>query len=105
MPGCATGSVGFAAPDPVPIGFGGGGSSVTAPADPPGRVLEGDGRRLVIVEFDRTGLKGPERVRQYSFPQSANLYRIVCSAPKNDFAKYEVIFAHVAASFRIKPAS
>ncbi len=64
------------------------------------RLLEAEGRKIVIVQFTRPGLKGPERVRQFSIPAGPHLYRVVCSSSPAQFAKYEPVFAHIAASFR-----
>jgi hypothetical protein len=68
-------------------------------ADFESRVIEGGDRRLVAVQFSRTGVLGAERVRQYSLPVGKQLYRVTCAAAAGQFAAYEAIFAHVAATF------
>ena len=56
-------------------------------------------RRFVIVAYTRQGVAGPERVRQYSIPAGRELYRLTCSAATSQFARFEPVFAHVAATF------
>jgi hypothetical protein len=61
----------------------------------------GGGRRLVILTYGRQGVGGPERVRQYSIPAGADLFRLTCVATVSQFGRYEAVFAHVAASFAV----
>jgi len=61
----------------------------------------GGGRRLVILTYGRPGVGGPERVRQYSIPAGADLFRLTCVATVSQFGRYEAVFAHVAASFAV----
>ena len=63
------------------------------------KVIEGADRRLVAVQFARTGVLGSERVRQYSIPVGKQLYRVTCAAAAAQFAAYEPVFAHMAATF------
>ena len=56
-------------------------------------------QRLVIVSYTRRGVAGAERVRVYSVPVGSDLYRLTCSAAVQQFARYEQVFAHVAATF------
>ncbi|MBI2835033.1 MAG: hypothetical protein HYX76_11475 [Acidobacteria bacterium] len=65
------------------------------------KLLDVGPRRLILVEFGRPGIKGAERVRQYSFPVGTDLYRLICSSAVAQFTKFEPVFAHVAASFTI----
>jgi hypothetical protein len=67
------------------------------------RVLDSNGRRVVVIEYLRQGLLGPERVRQYSFPVNDKLYRLICSTPVARQAKYAPTFAHIAASLTVSP--
>jgi hypothetical protein len=67
------------------------------------KIVDQDGRRLVVVEFQRRGVTGTERVRQYSFPMGQDLYRLICGASVDRFAKYEPMFVQLARSF--KPGS
>jgi hypothetical protein len=55
-------------------------------------------RRVVVVQYLRPGPRGPERVRQYSYPEGRTLYRLVCTAPVSRFARHEAVFAHAALS-------
>jgi len=65
------------------------------------KVVEAGGRRFVILTYARQGIKASERVRQYSIPSGSDLFRLTCSAAADKFAKYESVFAHVAASFTV----
>jgi hypothetical protein len=59
-----------------------------------------DGRALIMIQYDRTGLFGAlDHVVQYSFPVGQTMYHLICIAPKADIEKYRQIFAHAAASF------
>jgi hypothetical protein len=66
-------------------------------------ILDQDGRRLVVVGFQRRGVTGTERVQQYSFPVGQDLFRLICVASVERFAKYEPMFVQLARSF--KPAA
>jgi hypothetical protein len=59
-------------------------------------------QRVVILQFDRVGTVGDERVRQYSVPVGDSLYRLVCAASTGQFARVEVVFAHMAASLLVE---
>ena len=65
------------------------------------KLVEAGGRRLAILTYGRNGMEGPERVRQYSIPYGADLYRVTCFAAAAQFARYEPVFAHVAATFAV----
>lgn len=58
-----------------------------------------NGRALILIQYDRPGLSGPDHVVQYSFPVGQTMYRLVCIAPAGDIQKYQSMFAHTAASF------
>jgi hypothetical protein len=58
--------------------------------------------RVFIVQYERPGLKGPDRVRQYSLPVGGRVYRLQCAAPASAFGKYEPLFAHIAATLTVK---
>ena len=64
------------------------------------KVFALDGHRVVVVQFTRKGPEGLERVRQYSYPEGIRLFRLTCVATTARFAKYEPLFAHMAASLR-----
>lgn len=63
------------------------------------RVIESGDRRLVAVQYQRAGVLGTERVRQYSMPAGKTLYRVTCISSDGRFASYDPLFAHMAASF------
>lgn len=63
------------------------------------KVIESGERRLVAVQFTRPGVLGNERVRQYSIPVGKQLYRLTCASAAAQFAAYDPLFAHMAATF------
>jgi uncharacterized membrane protein len=63
------------------------------------KVLDSGDRRLVAVQYARPGVLGSERVRQYSVPVGRQLYRLTCISSAAQFASYDPVFAHIAASF------
>jgi hypothetical protein len=58
-----------------------------------------NGRPVIVIDYSRPGLAGPERGRQYSFPMGQDVYRLNCTALAGLFAKYEPQFLHIAQSF------
>jgi hypothetical protein len=58
--------------------------------------------RVVMVEFMRTGLSGPEKVRQYSIPAGRDLIRVQCAAPLARFPRYDAMCTAIGLSVRIK---
>jgi hypothetical protein len=58
-----------------------------------------DKRRVVVTNYSRRGVNGPERVRQYSISTGSVLYRLTCSALTPHFERHEPVFAHVAVTF------
>lgn len=68
-------------------------------------VTESDGRKIIVINFTRRGATGAERVRQYSLPIGQQMYRIVCSAPAAQFAKYEPVFANIVKTFAVSGAA
>ena len=63
------------------------------------KVLDSGDRRLVAVQYVRPGVLGSEKVRQYSVPVGKQLYRVTCISSAAQFAAYDPVFAHIAASF------
>lgn len=63
------------------------------------RVIDAGERKLVAVQYQRTGALGAERVRQYSVPVGKQLYRVTCISSAARFLSYDPLFAHMAASF------
>ena len=63
------------------------------------RVLNDGQRRLVAVQYDRQGVLGSERVRQYSIPIGKRLYHVTCISSAAQFGAYDPVFSHIAASF------
>lgn len=65
-----------------------------------------NGRPIVIIDFERPPLKGADldRVRQYSFPVGQDDFRLTGSARKALFPKYDLMFAHMAETFKVLPA-
>ena len=58
------------------------------------------GRRVVVIQYSRAGLKGQEKVVQYTVPAGQDVYRLICSAQSAQFAKYEPVFVHMIESFQ-----
>jgi hypothetical protein len=69
------------------------------------QVREADQRRIIILEYTRLGIQGPERVVQYIIPQGNALYRVVCTVVASQAAKYAPMFGHIAASIEPAPPS
>ena len=65
------------------------------------KIAGANGRPVVLVDYSRPGLTGPERGRQYSFPIGQEVYRLNCTALTGLFAKYEPQFLHIAQSFMV----
>ncbi len=65
------------------------------------RVIEAPSQRLVAVQYQRNGVLGVERVRQYSVPAGKTLYRLTCIASAAQFLSYDALFAHMAATFAV----
>jgi hypothetical protein len=74
--------------------------------DPSGKNLEQQikqvgAQRFVFLQYTRPGHNGTDRVVMYAIPAGRIMYRLVCIAPADQLeAKYQEIFAHVAASFK-----
>ena len=69
------------------------------------KILDLNDLRMIVFDYNRPGISRPERARQYSIPSGTeDLYFLTCSTGAEAFAKYEPIFSHVAASFKIAPA-
>ena len=60
-----------------------------------------DGSRVIVIDFTHKGLRGPERVRQFSLPRGGDLYRLICSAAPAQFDRVAPVFEHMAESFKI----
>jgi hypothetical protein len=71
-------------------------------ADIQSKVLDLGARRLVAVQYLRQGVLGSERVRQYSVPVGTQLYRVTCISSAAQFAVYDPVLSHIAASFTVK---
>jgi hypothetical protein len=57
------------------------------------------GRRAVTIDYQRRGLSAAERVRVYVVVEKIHLYRLICVAPANQFARHEATFQAVCSSF------
>lgn len=65
------------------------------------RLMDMPGRRIVVIDYARPGLLGPELARQYSYPIETSLYRLTCSSPQAYFGRYESAFARIAQTFKV----
>jgi hypothetical protein len=63
-------------------------------------VVNVGGRRVVVIQYSRAGLRGKEQVVQYTVPAGQDLYRLICSAQAPLFAKYEPVFIRMIESFQ-----
>lgn len=63
------------------------------------KIAGANGRPVVVIDYSRPGLAGPERGRQYSFPVGQDVYRFNCTALVSSFQKYEATFLNIAQSF------
>lgn len=63
-------------------------------------VKEIDGRKFILVIYTRPGFAGTDTVVQYSFWFGDVKFRVIGVAPTAQLARYQPIFAHVAATFR-----
>lgn len=63
------------------------------------RLMDQPGRKVIVIDYSRPGLLGPELARQYSYPTGASLYRLTCSSPQAYFAKYDGAFTRIAQTF------
>ena len=66
------------------------------------RVIDNGTLRFILLQYTQPGTKGAERVREYSFPIGTDLYRLICTAPADQFDKFEPIFGHIATTFRAR---
>ena len=64
------------------------------------KMVTQNGRRLILIDYQRPGIDTRERVRQYSYPVGQDLYRITCMALSTEFSKYESTFDIVASSLK-----
>jgi hypothetical protein len=55
---------------------------------------------IVVVDYTRETLGGRQRVRQYSIPAGADLYRITCMAAPNQFQRHEGLMTAMVGSFK-----
>jgi len=67
------------------------------------QVLQVDKRQVIVVQYTRTGVKGPEQIVHYAVPIGETLYRITCTIVDTEYARYAPIFGHIAAS--VQPAA
>jgi hypothetical protein len=66
------------------------------------RIVNADGRRVFVVQFQRPGMKGIDRIRQYTVPARGRLYRLLCTAPLSASSRYDAVFAHIAATLAVR---
>jgi hypothetical protein len=61
--------------------------------------------RAVVIRYTSPGLKGPERVVQYSIPRDNDLYRLVGRASEMATTKYEPVIRQMIESFTMAPST
>lgn len=62
-------------------------------------------QRVLIIDYSRTGIYGPERLRQYSFPEGTLLLRVTFIAHATKFDRYLATFSTIAGSVKIPAAT
>jgi hypothetical protein len=60
-----------------------------------------DRARTMVLDYTRPGVRGPERLRQYSFQEGSVLLRVTCIAPAEEFLKHLVPFVTIVNSVRV----
>jgi hypothetical protein len=75
-------------------------SSQPAATNVTARLIRRDGQPIVVIDYERPGVKQKERARQYSLPRGQDNFRLTCSAVTARFAKFEPLFEHAVQSFR-----
>lgn len=71
------------------------GADQIAPANAP------DLPSAIVIEYNRRGADGSERVRQFSLVREQHLFRILCAAQIKEFARFQSVFAQIARSFEM----
>ena len=71
-------------------------------ADIKSRLITNGDTRIAVFEYTRQGGDGPEYARVYLFLRGLSLYRVVCRVKSAQLAKYNPVFAHIAATFAAK---
>jgi hypothetical protein len=64
-----------------------------------GQVAQVEGRRMVVVDYQRVGAAAGEQVRVYVLVLGRHLYRLACVAPVRTFATHAPVFQLVCGSF------
>ena len=67
------------------------------------RLEDRRGQPMVIADYSRSGVRGQERVRQYSLPAGQTVFRLVCVSSDPQFEQYASAFARVADTFTAVP--
>ena len=64
------------------------------------RVTTRQGSPVIVLDYERPAIdsKSVERVRQYSYQVSGDLYRVTCFSLEGNFARYEPTFVGIAES-------
>ncbi len=55
----------------------------------------------MVIDYSRTGINGPERLRQFSIYEGTVVLRVTCIAPTKEFEKNAEKFDTIANSVRI----
>jgi hypothetical protein len=63
------------------------------------RVISDGDFRIAVLVYSRPGAAGPESLRIYHMLRGRHLYRIVCRAVQGQMPAFDVVFAHMVASF------
>lgn len=61
--------------------------------------------RTMVLDYSRTGARGPERLRQYSFQEGSVLLRVTCIAPVAEFTRQLASFVMLVNSVKVLKTS
>lgn len=64
------------------------------------KIVNGVGRRVIVIDYTRPGLSEPERVRQYTFLMGNNVYRLSCFSLRRLFPNYLGVCESMSESFQ-----
>jgi hypothetical protein len=69
-------------------------------ADVAAKMTREENRAVIVIDYTRETLGGRQRVRQYSIPAGADLYRITAMAQPNTFQRHEGVMAAMVGTFK-----
>jgi hypothetical protein len=52
------------------------------------QLINHEGERLIVIDFNQPGPRGPERVRMYTLPRGHDWFRVICTTTPATYEKY-----------------